>query len=114
MGEEYGFVSPRSSAVARSLLDIAKSLGHEPGVVRTTIGGYYVPINVAKRYEEGLGAQPEDESVVEDAVEAASTPDESWTNADIKEWANAHEVDLGDATKKADMLAAIRETDKEE
>jgi hypothetical protein len=34
-------------------------------------------------------------------------PTDVWTNAQITAWAAAHEVDLGDASKKADMLAAI-------
>lgn len=35
-------------------------------------------------------------------------PDESWKNDQIKEWAEAHNVDLAGATKKDDMLAVIR------
>lgn len=34
-------------------------------------------------------------------------PVESWKNDQILAWAKANSVDLGDATKKADMLAAI-------
>src|SRR5688572_22128109 len=77
----------------------------EPGVVRTTIGGYYVPVSLAKAYETTLGAKPEEPV---EADEKSDFPDDSWKNADIKEWASAHEVDLGEATKKADMLAAIQ------
>jgi len=34
-------------------------------------------------------------------------PDDSWKNDQIKAWAAAHDVDLGGATNKGDMLAAI-------
>jgi hypothetical protein len=102
---DYGFVGPRSSAVASTLLGLAEKAGLEPGVVRTTIGGYYVPVSLAKAYETTLGAKPEEPV---EADEKSDFPDDSWKNADIKEWASAHEVDLGEATKKADMLAAIQ------
>lgn len=35
------------------------------------------------------------------------TPDDSWKLADLKAYADAHQIDLGDASKKADILAAI-------
>lgn len=34
-------------------------------------------------------------------------PDESWKVAELQAYAQAHDVDLGGATKKADMVAAI-------
>ena len=34
-------------------------------------------------------------------------PDETWTNAEIVAYAEANNIDLGVATKKADMLAVI-------
>ena len=43
----------------------------------------------------------------EDVQAAVYTPDESWTNADIKQYADDHGIDLGGATTKADMLAVI-------
>lgn len=101
----YGFVSPRSTEVAKTLLQIAESLGIEAWEVRATVGGYYVPEKVARKYEETLGA-PKEAAV--EADEKSDFPDDSWKNADIKAWAESHEVDLGDATKKADMLAAIQ------
>jgi hypothetical protein len=105
MADDYGFVSPRSGEVARILLGLAEKQGLEPYVVRSTIGGYYVPIAVAKAYEETLGTPKEAPA---EADEKSDFPDDSWKVADIKEWASAHEVDLGDATKKADLLAAIQ------
>lgn len=38
---------------------------------------------------------------------AVSVPDESWTVADLRDYAKAHEVDLHGATSKADILDAI-------
>lgn len=105
MADEYGFVSPRSSEVARTLLDLADKQGLEAHVVRSTIGGYYVPVSLAKEYEKTLGA-PKQEAVEED--EKSDFPDAAWKVAEIREWASAHEVALGDATKKADILAAIQ------
>jgi len=111
--EGYGFVGPRSQQTARALLDAAKAVGEESHVVRATIGGYYAPVRVVKAYEKALGAKDED-PVVEGPKADDAVPDDSWKVAEIKTWANDHGVSLGDATKKADMLAAIRETDKEE
>lgn len=102
--EGYAFVGPNSREVAVALLAAAEQVGEGPFVVRSTVGGFYVPENVSRAYEAGLGAPEADPEV----VEVVSDPDDSWKVADIKEWAAAHEVDLGDATKKADLLAAIQ------
>jgi hypothetical protein len=102
----YAYVSPRTSETARALLDAAKAVNQEPYVVRTTIGGYIVPEAVAKKYEATLGA-PKEEPVTE-SESVADAPTDSWTNADIRSWAEENNVPLGDATKKADMLAAIQ------
>ena len=40
----------------------------------------------------------------------SETPDESWTVAELRAHAEEHEIDLGAATKKADILAAIEAT----
>lgn len=42
-------------------------------------------------------------------VELESKPDDSWTNDKIKAYAEEHGIDLGDASKKAEYLAAIQE-----
>ena len=41
------------------------------------------------------------------------TPDETWKVAELTEWAKAHDVDLGDATRKADILALLVEESTE-
>ena len=48
-----------------------------------------------------------DESTEVAAVEVESAPSMDWTAAQIKQYAEEHGVDLGGATTKADMLAAI-------
>lgn len=44
---------------------------------------------------------------VEGQDERDETPDDSWTNAEIKQYADDNGIDLGSATTKADMLAVI-------
>lgn len=110
LNDGYAFVGPKSPDTARALLETAASVNIEAWEVRTTVGGYIVPVKVAKKYEENLGAKPEPEV---EADEKSDFPEESWKNAEIKEWATVHGVDLGEATKKADMLDAIRSAEKE-
>ncbi|MEV4155416.1 hypothetical protein AB0J48_20535 [Nocardia salmonicida] len=40
--------------------------------------------------------------------EADTEPSDAWTVPRLQEYATAKEIDLGDATKKADILAAIQ------
>lgn len=54
-------------------------------------------------------APPAPEPAPEPAA-TGSTPTEEWTNAEIKAYADANSIDLGGATKKSDMLAAIKAT----
>ncbi|VEG28041.1 hypothetical protein [Actinomyces howellii] len=49
------------------------------------------------------GAEDEDEG----AGASGEVPSEAWTVAQIREWAEAHGVDLGRATTKADLLLII-------
>jgi hypothetical protein len=39
--------------------------------------------------------------------EPIGTPDKTWKNDDLKAYAAEHSIDLGDASKKEDYLAAI-------
>jgi len=48
---------------------------------------------------------PTVDPVTEDAP--SGTPNSNWTNAEIEAYAEANNIDLDGATKKADMLAAI-------
>lgn len=110
----YGLAGPRSKEVAQALLAAAERVGEEAWTVRTTVGGYYAPIKVIREYERTLGAPAEDPKEEPEEVPTEGAPDDSWKNADIKTWADAHDVDLGGATTKADMLAAISTADTKE
>jgi len=95
--EGYGLIAGRSRANAQAALDAAKAAGVDVQQVTAVKEGYVVPLAVIDSYH-GSG----------DVVQTeAPVPTDEWKNSEIKEWAEAHQVDLGDATKKADMLAAI-------
>lgn len=128
----YTTIHQSDRATAEALLVAAEGLGYEVYEVRTVAGGFIVPDAVAARYEEMKagktapiseegpadvtyvdGTKPE---VGEDGIPVveAKTPDESWKNADIVAYAEENNIDLGGATKKSDMLAAITADTKEE
>jgi hypothetical protein len=112
-------ITPRSRATAEALLVAADKLGLPRAQVRTSIRGYIVPDAVAAEYRKMLAGETEPiEPEVSEPEEVAplreGSPDGTWKNEEIKAWAEAHEVDLGGATKKADMLAAVQATDTEE
>lgn len=97
-------ISPRSRAIAEALLSAAEYVGLDPSVVTTTRTGYIVPVEVAERYGAMVRGETEP---VEQSTDAEGEPDDTWKNADIEKYAGDHGIDLGGATKKADMLAAI-------
>ena len=97
----YGLIAGRSRATAQAALDAAAAAGVPVSEVRAVQEGYVVPQAVLDAYQ-GVGAEP---AATEPIPEQA--PTEEWKNADIRDWAQAHDVDLGGATTKADMLAAI-------
>lgn len=41
------------------------------------------------------------------APKKSETPDKTWKNDDLVAYATEHSIDLGDATKKEDLVAAI-------
>ena len=45
--------------------------------------------------------------------ERSETPDKAWKVAELKAYADEHGIDLGDATKKDDILAAIEAAGEE-
>jgi hypothetical protein len=121
----YGFVAGRSRANAKAILAAAAAAGVDVSLVQTVSDGYIAPEAAVRQYEgKDLGATEEDPTPFEGEPgpggeeppepEKETFPDDTWKNADIKEWANTHGVDLGDATKKADMLAAISSADTKE
>jgi len=68
--------------------------------------GTGVVVSVADSKDErfALGWKPYDGS---EPAAKSETPDKSWKVAELKAYADEHTVDLGDATKKEDLLAAI-------
>lgn len=61
-------------------------------------------VSVADGKELGVGFEPVDG---QKATERSDTPDQSWKVAELKAFADEHGIDLGDATKKDDILAAL-------
>lgn len=119
---EYKNINGRSRATAEALLVAATTVGADVHEVRTTIRGYIVPEKVAAEYERMLIGESDpvaDDTIGDESEDGpgpadGGAPEKSWKNDEIKAWAEAHEVDLGGATKKADMLAAIQAADTEE
>jgi len=113
--EGYGFVAGRSRENAKAILAAAKAAGVDTSLVQTVLDGYLAPEAAIRQYEgknfEAPAESPEQELPEEGAEDA---PNDSWKNAEIKEWAQDHGVDLGDATKKADMLAVISDASTKE
>ncbi len=108
-------------ALAR-VQDAAFQMNVSNTFISPTDNGYAAPPKVIARYEQdNFGADAEDPDVESDTDEGGSDtepveqlPDESWKNADIEAWAEAHKVDLGGASKKADMLAVIAAANNKE
>lgn len=127
----------KTKANARGLLAAAKSLDLPVTVVESTRFGFEVPDEVAEAFEkaqieaeegstnpdqetsgktENTDVVPEDEATrgTDGIQELSEAPfDPNGTNDEIKAYAEAHEIDLGDATKKADMVAVIEAALKE-
>jgi len=93
----YGIIAGRSRKNAQAALDAASAAGVDPGEVSAVAEGYLVPQAVLDAYHGAASA----------AVNAEFYPTSDWKNAEIRDWAEAHDVDLDGATTKADMLAAI-------
>lgn len=111
----YVTIAGRNRKTAEALLHAASKVGVDPTEIRTGAVGYIVPVAVSDYYQKMV--RGETEGVPEEgplAEEPQGEPDESWKNDEIKAWAEAQGVDLGGATKKADMLAAIQAADTEE
>lgn len=99
--EGHGIIAGRSSANARAALAAAAEAGVDPASVKAVREGYLVPEAVLDAFHA------KGKSTGEEPAEPEPTPTSDWKNPAIKDWAQAHDVDLGDATTKADMLAAI-------
>jgi len=106
--EGYGIIAGRSRRNAQAALDAAAKAGVDPGVVVSVPEGYLVPDAVLDAFH---GKSKDKEAPAEPD---ADTPTSDWKNADIEAWAEDHGVDLGGATKKADMLDAIASANEKE
>jgi hypothetical protein len=62
-----------------------------------------VVVSVSERTASLLGSGWMDA----DAKARSETPDKGWKVDDLKSYATEHDIDLGDATKKEDILAVI-------
>lgn len=126
-----GFVFvKRADGVARKLLDAADAIEADRHLgVRTVTGGYHVTEAIAEEYQKGFPAAAEEDDETEGGTEVQAeevqaeeveaeevetedveTPDESWTVAQIDEWAGKQEPAIefpADVTKKADKLAFL-------
>ncbi len=85
------------------------------GLNGTGVGGIRFVNSVAETDNESVIAYCRAAGYEVQDLEAAPTeselpegePTESWKNDQIKAWAKANDRDLGGATNKADMLAAL-------
>jgi hypothetical protein len=100
--EGFGIIAGRSRKNAQSALDAAAQAGVDTAQVRAVPEGYLVPDAVLDAWHEANATVPDD------------TPTSDWKNADIEAWAKDHDVELGGATTKADMLAAIAAANEKE
>lgn len=75
----------------------------EAGTYHVFGPGDNVPDELAKRITNP--------AVWESNRDSDDDPSESWTVADLKAYAELHDIDLGEATKKADILAVIAQAD---
>ena len=96
--EGYGVIAGRSSKNARAALDAAAKAGVDVAEVKAVPSGYLVPDAVLDAFHEAVDGTADDAEA--HALISAFFQSEVGV-------ASAHDVDLGDATTKADMLEAI-------
>lgn len=106
--EGYFLLGGRSKENARKAISEAQERGYGAESVLTRHDGYLIPLGDADAIETIPGT--EDNEPVDIVGEAIKTPDDSWKNDDIIDFAKTHGIDLGEATKKADMLAVINDS----
>lgn len=128
------FYGPRSRANARALLRAAESLGLDPGVVRTVLGGYKVPSEVAavvlgvEDIKEGVEYEapdnPNPDVPGEGGTEEGGVPGEpdagdlkrpsqSDSKADWLAYATAKGLSVTEDNTKAEIVKAVQDSEKE-
>lgn len=100
----HGIIAGRSSENARAAIEAAKAAGIDTSLVLAVPEGYLVPGEVLEAFHKAASADSDAEG---SDAEPEATPTSDWKNADIEQWAVDHGIDLGGATKKADMLDAL-------
>lgn len=92
--EGYELLSGRGRENAIKALKLAEERGVDPSLVRTSINpnGFLIPLGEAR--------------------EVLAEPLEALTVPELKAEAGRLQIDLGDATKKADIIAVIESSDK--
>lgn len=87
-------------------------MGHRrPGRVRPHQGGLivasYTHATTKVKVSVADGKQLGAEWIPEDASDGSEGPDKSWKVAELVAFAAEKQIDLGDATKKDDILAVL-------
>lgn len=101
----YEKLPGRNQGNARKALDLAVKNGFRSSDVLTVRDGYLIPVQPAEAtYVDGTELKKGDDGI---PVAEAKTPTSDWKNDDIRRFAEDNSIDLGGATKKDDMLAAI-------
>jgi hypothetical protein len=77
---------------------------HEPDGTSKVFGPDDV---VPERYAKQI-TNPDAWAKPEEEAEPDGSPSEAWTVPQLVAYAKDHEIDLGEATKKADVLVAIK------
>lgn len=92
---------------------VANTVLVEPGSTEPTVlfAGDEVPgwaEGLVGDHLTGGGFKSADDDAPDVSAGSGATPDESWTLEELREYAKANGVDLHGATKKADVLDAVR------
>ena len=115
--EGYELLSGHSRENARKALSLAQERGFPVETVLSVKDGYHVPLEGTEPPVIGGYVSNEPDEIVSDSedgepVEIEGVPLEDHTVAELKDLAEKDGIDLGGATKKADIIAAIESSDK--
>lgn len=91
--EGYFLLGGINKENARTAISEAQERGFGADSVLTRHDGFLIPL--------------QDGEILNIEAEAIDAPDKTWKNDDIVAFAAEYDIDLGDATTKAEMLAAI-------
>lgn len=80
---------------------------HQFGLMGAEVDVHVDDLERFDRFNVGPAPEPEPEPANSADVFPEGAPEESWKVDELKAFADANGVDLGDATRKADILAAL-------